>query len=168
MGDAQTVQYPITRVALSGHDNAYGDPKVIRKMIKDISEGIQSDGTLKARHPSDRSDVHAYIEYYSYLWVESLREYYDNTNDVAFVYQMWDALQKQMQSFLNDKTSNGLIKVREFIIFDNSLLYKEKEDATVNVFIYKALKESAYLSDVINDTTTIDFYEKEMVNINRH
>jgi alpha-L-rhamnosidase len=158
MGDAEVVEYPNTRVAFVGPGGVYSDPRVIKKMLRDIAQSAQSDGRIKAHHPSDRWDIHAYIEDYSCLWVQSLREYYDYTGDSAFVNELWTVLKNQMQWFLDRRTANGLVNAREFVIFDNPLKYKTCEGATLNAFIYKALKDSAYLAGVVGDSQTATNY----------
>ncbi|MBN1479489.1 alpha-L-rhamnosidase N-terminal domain-containing protein, partial [candidate division KSB1 bacterium] len=60
MGDAAVIEYPLTRVTLVGEGNVLSDSRLIRKMIRDIAQSADSTGRIKAHHPSDRFDIHAY------------------------------------------------------------------------------------------------------------
>ncbi|MDP9151985.1 MAG: hypothetical protein M3O36_18840, partial [Myxococcota bacterium] len=90
------VMYPLNRVAMVGPQGAYSDPRLLRKMLRDIAESQLPDGRIKAHAPSERFDIHGFIEDYSCLWVEFLRKYYDNTGDKDFVRYAWPFLTKQM------------------------------------------------------------------------
>ncbi|MBN2010049.1 hypothetical protein JW960_11960 [candidate division KSB1 bacterium] len=160
MGDAAVIEYPLTRVALVGEGNRLGDPRLIRKMIRDISLSADSSGRLKAHHPSDRFDIHAYIEDYSCLWVQSLRDYYEFTEDTVFVNEMWPALTDLMKWFLEQRTESGLIRAREFVIFDNPLKYLTCEGAALNAFVFKALNDASFLAEIVGDNTNAALYKK--------
>ncbi|MDP4226941.1 MAG: alpha-L-rhamnosidase C-terminal domain-containing protein [Bacteroidota bacterium] len=159
MGDAGIVEYPLTRVAFVGSGNIYSDPRLIRKMIRDIAQSEDSTGRIKAHHPSDRFDIHGFIEDYSCIWVQSLREYFNYTGDKNFVREMWPVLKGQMNWFLQHRSSSGLIKGREFVIFDNPLKYKTCEGATLNAFVYKAFKDASYLAKAIGDNSAAASYK---------
>lgn len=158
MGDAGIIEYPLTRVAFVGDGNVLSDHRLIRKMLRDIAQSADNTGRIKAHHPSDRFDIHAYIEDYSCIWVQSLREYYDYSGDTAFVKEMWPVLKAQMGWFLKQRAVSGLVKAREFVIFDNPLKYKTCEGATLNAFVYKALKDGEYLGTILNDQPTVTLY----------
>ncbi|MBN1480806.1 hypothetical protein JXA70_11075 [candidate division KSB1 bacterium] len=160
MGDAAVIEYPLTRVSLVGEGNVLSDPRLIRKMIRDISLSADSSGRLKAHHPSDRFDIHAYIEDYSCLWVQSLREYYEFTGDADFVMEMWPVLTGLMNWFLKQQTETGLIRGREFVIVDNPLKYQVCEGATLNAFVYKALNDAAFLAGIVGDDDKTVLYKK--------
>jgi alpha-L-rhamnosidase len=160
MGDAGIIEYPLTRVAMVGSDGVYSDPRLMRKMIRDIAQSADNKGRIKAHHPSDRFDIHAYIEDYSCIWMQSLREYYEYTNDSAFVREMWPVATNLMKWFLNQKAASGLINAREFVIFDNPLKYKTCEGATVNAFFYKALKDAEFLATATGDASNAALYSQ--------
>jgi alpha-L-rhamnosidase len=154
MGDAAVVQYPCSRVVFGIRD-ASGVPRsdagLIKLIIRHTAQSQLEDGRLKAHVPSDRWDKHGYIEDYSCLWVQTVRDVYDHTGDAALVKEVWPALVGQMQWFLDRRTSRGLVKAREFVFVDNPLAYHICEGATLNAFVYKALRDSAYLAGVIGE-----------------
>lgn len=161
MGDAAVVEYPVSRVVLGYASDGkiiHSDAGLMKNMIRHIALSQTDSGTLKAHHPSDRWDIHGYIEDYSCLWVQSLRKVYDNTGDIAFVKEVWGPLKRQMQWFLNHRSSNNLLKAREFVIFDNPLAYVECEGATLNAFFYKALVDASYLAKEIGDKESLNIY----------
>jgi alpha-L-rhamnosidase len=152
MGDAAVVEYPVSRVTLAGPADGRpprSDARLMKNMIRHIAQSQLADGRLKAHHPSDRMDIHGYIEDYSCLWVQSLREVYEHTADADLVREVWPALARQMQWFLDRRTSGGLVHAREFLMFDNPLKYVECEGATVNACLCKALDDAAWLGELM-------------------
>ena len=152
MGDVGMIQYPVSRMVIAGPGDGkdsilYSDPRLLRNILVHIAQSQEPDGRLKAHHPSDRFDLHSYIEDYSCFWVESLRQYYDNTGDPGLVKELWPAMEKQMQWFIHHKNASGLYTAREFLIhLDNPLRYQVCQGATVNAFIYKAFNDASYLA----------------------
>jgi len=164
MGDVGMIQYPASRRVISGPgdkpgDIVYSDSRVMRNMLRHTIESQQHDGKLKAHHPSDRWDLHWYIEDYSCLWVYGLRQYYDNTADMDFLKEAWPALEGQMKWFLDRKNKSGLITARDFLIhLDNPLRYQVCQGATLNAFIYRALADSAYLAKAMGNNKRSNYY----------
>jgi alpha-L-rhamnosidase len=164
MGDAAVVAYPVSRVTLAGPakpgEALRSDAGLMKSMIRHVAQsGSQyGDGRLKAHVPSDRLDIHAYIEDYSCLWVQTLREVYEHTGDAELVREVWSALTGQMKWFLDRRSSRGLLVGREFVIFDNPLKYVTCEGATLNAFLYRALLDAAVLGDVIGKTNQATIY----------
>ncbi|MHC4433636.1 MAG: glycosyl hydrolase family 95 catalytic domain-containing protein, partial [Planctomycetota bacterium] len=173
MGDGAVVTYPISRVAFAGlaenGDYVYGDPRLIRNMLRHISLSRFDDGRIKANACSDGGDMHSYIEDYACLWVNTLRQYYDNTSDVEFVGEVWPVLVGQMRWFLDRRTERGLVKAREFLLhMDNPLHHQEDcEGATLNAFVYKALEDSAYLARVLGEKQQGGEYAAAATNLAR-
>ena len=61
--------------------------------------------------------------------------------------RLWPVLEKQLQWFLDRRTSRGLVHAREFYLhFDNPIAYHECEGATLNAMVFGALKDAAYLA----------------------
>jgi len=155
MADGYAVAYRTTRVALAGpgpngHPR-YGDPRLLRNLLRHIGQSLQPDGRLKAHHPSDRWDIHGYIEDYSCLWVQALREYHDHTGDLALARELWPALTAQLQWFLDRRTTNGLINAREFVYpGSNPLCYQVCEGTTLNAYVLRALRDAAVLAGRMN------------------
>lgn len=160
MGDSAFIEYPLTRVAFStgGAERRWSDASLAANMLRHIGESQQPDGRLKAHHPSNRWDIHGYIEDYACLWIQMLRRYYDNTLDEALLRDLWPKAVKQIEWFMARRTENGLVKARDFMFFDNPLSYKECEGATLNAYLYGALSDAAYLAAVIGDSASTDTY----------
>ncbi len=164
IGDAVVVQYPVSRVAFAGPERPFkSDPRLIESAIRRVALSRQPDGRVKAHHPSDRWDIHGYIEDYSCLWVQSLREVYERTNDTTLVEEVWPAVTAQLDLLLSTRTGRGLIHGREFVIFDNPLKYKVCEGATLNAMVYRALLDAAVLADAIKDKAVAARYQAAAV-----
>ena len=163
MGDGIVIEYPMTRVAMAGPADAgftYGDARLLRNMVRHMAQSQQEDGRVKAHHPTDRWDIHGYIEDYSCLWVQAIREYYEHTGDASLVKELWPAVVKQMDLLLSGVRENGLIHGREFVFFDNALVYKYCEGATLNASIYRALLDAAILGRANGADEKSEEYEK--------
>ncbi|MCX5757812.1 MAG: alpha-L-rhamnosidase N-terminal domain-containing protein [Candidatus Hydrogenedentes bacterium] len=158
MGDSAFIEYPLTRVVFATGDGQrrWGDPSLIANMLRHIAQSQQPDGRLKAHHPSNRWDIHGYIEDYACLWLQTLRRYYDNTLDAELVRRLWPNVVRQLDWFMARRTEHGLVKARDFMFFDNPLSYKECEGATLNAYLYGALSDAAYLAHVLGDPVASD------------
>ncbi len=167
MGDVGMIQYPASRKIISGPgkkdgDIIYSDSRLMRNMLRHTIESQQDDGRMKAHHPSDRWDLHWYIEDYCCLWVYGLRQYYDNTADIDFLKEAWPALERQMKWFIDRKNKCGLITARDFLIhLDNPLRYQVCQGATLNAFIYRAFVDSAYLAKAMGNNKQSKYYSEQ-------
>ncbi len=165
MGDVYVDTYPVTRVALAGPPKESGpcwsDPRLLRNLLRHIGQSLQPGGRLKAHHPSDRWDIHGYIEDYACLWVNSLRDYFDNTGDLGVARELWPALTDQMKWFLDHRTERGLVRAREFIFFGNPLCYKTCEAAALNAYVCHALRDAAFLAEMLGRDALAGQYERE-------
>jgi alpha-L-rhamnosidase len=165
------IQYPVSRMVISGpgekgNDTVYSDPRLLHNMLLHTAQSQMEDGRLKAHSPSDRFDLHWYIEDYSCLWVQGLKQYYENTGDSAFVREMWPSLLRQMKWFLDRKNSTGLITAREFLLhLDNPMRYQVCQGATVNAFIYQALADASWLADQLGEKDEALFYRQEAASL---
>ncbi len=161
MGDAAVVQYPVSRVIFAGPETPHrSDPRLMKGMIRRIALSQLPDGRLKAHHPSDRFDIHAYIEDYACLWVQTVREVHEHTGDLEIVREVWPALVKQMNLLLSTRQPSGLVLGREFVIFDNPLKYKVCQGATLNAFVYRALLDGAILGDLLGERYMANRYRQ--------
>lgn len=155
MGDAALAEWPITRVSFCGPGDdgnpIFSDPRLIKKMLWDIGLSQQTDGRLKAHHPSNRWDIHGYIEDYTCLWLQALRSYYDYTDDKGLVEKLWPRAKAQLQWFFDHKGPNELVQAREFLFADNPLAYKVCEGMTLNAYLVGTLRDAVCLAGVVDD-----------------
>ena len=140
-----------TRIALAGPGangrKVFSDPRLLKNLLRHAALTQRPDGRILATFPTDRGpeDCHYVIEDYSCQWVEALRLYFDATGDREFLREMWPILTRQMQWFLDHRTPRGLLLAREYASFDNPLAYTTCEGATMNAFLYQALRDADYL-----------------------
>ncbi len=154
--------YDITRTTYAGPGAdgkpVYGDSRLMGKMLMDIGQSQFPDGRVKAHHPSDRYDKHGYIEDYSCVWIWDIKQHYDVTGDKAFLSELWPVVKKQIKLFQDSIKANGLINARDFFIFDNPYAYQICQGATLNAFLYKALRAAAEMAAVMGEPATADAY----------
>ena len=168
MGDGAVVQYPLSRTIFAIADSAgipRSDNGLIISMLRHIAQSQSDVGLLKAHHPSNRFDIHAYIEDYSCLWVQALRAVYEHSGNIGLVRELWKPLKKQMNWFENHITANGLVLGREFTFTDNPLVYCFCEGATLNAFVYKAFLDAAFLAKATRDAEAEKKYKQMAQNL---
>ncbi len=151
MADGYVQAYHVTQVALAGPGSnggqRMGDPRLLRRLLRHIGQSAQTDGRVKAHHPSDRWDIHGYIEDYACLWIQAIREYTDHTGDLDLARELWPAVQGQLNWFLQHRTERGLIQARDFVYpGSNPLCYKICEGTTLNAHVVKAFQDASHLA----------------------
>jgi hypothetical protein len=156
LADAVMVSYPLSRLTMAGPrpdgKPYWSDPRLFGNTLRHMGQSVQPDGRVKAHHPSNRWDIHGYIEDYSCVWVSGIRTWHDHTGDVELVREMWPAVTAQLKWFLDHRTERGLVNAREFTFFGNPLAYKVCEGATLNGFVAKALADAAELAKALGDS----------------
>ena len=163
MADGYIPAYQVTRMALAGPGEGgqprYSDPRLLRNLLRHIGQSAQPDGRVKAHHPSDRWDIHGYIEDYACLWIQAIREYVDNSGDIDLARELWPAVKSQLQWFFEHRTERGLVKARDFVYpGSNPLCYKVCEGATLNAYLVRALLDAACLAEQMGLTAEEQTY----------
>lgn len=145
--------FDITRTAFAGPSaeggRLYSDPRLFEELLRRTALTQQPDGWVKAHTCSDRFDIHAYMEDRSCDWVQGARLYYESVKNADLIREIWPVIVTQMDWFLKHRTSRGLVRAREWVVWGNPMGYQTCEGAGLNAFIYKALVDAAYLGGVI-------------------
>jgi alpha-L-rhamnosidase len=147
--------FDITQTAMAGPGTdgklVYSDPRLLAAMIRRTALTLQPEGWVKAHTCSDRYDIHAKMEDRACDWIEGERIYDEATGDASIVRETWPAIQAQMDYFLNRRTSRGLVRGRDWVVWGNPVGYMVGEGTTLNVFVQKALVDAAYLGAQIGE-----------------
>jgi hypothetical protein len=145
--------FDCTRVMMrgpEGNGNQYwGDSRLLKALLRRIALTQQADGQMKAHSCSERWDIHAIMEDRSCDWVIQLRQYVESSGDVVLVNELWPALTRLMAWFMSRRSARGLVLAREWEVWDNPLRYQVCEGAGLNAFVYKALRDAAWLGGQI-------------------
>lgn len=153
LGDGVMNEYPISRMTMAGPGPngkpCWSDPRLFGSMLRHIGQSVQPDGRVKAHHPSNRWDIHGFIDDYACLWIHGLRQWADNTGDTELVREAWPAVAAQLKWFLDRRTERGLVKGREFVFPGNPLCYQVCEGATLNAFVVCALADASELARLL-------------------
>jgi hypothetical protein len=157
--------FDCTRVTMRGPDADgkpfWGDNRLLKALLRRIALTQQPDGQMKAHSCSERWDIHAIMEDRSCDWVIQLRAYYESSDDAALVKELWPALVRLLQWFLDRRTQRGLVQAREWEMWDNPLRYQVCEGAGLNALVYRALADAAYLAGRIGETGAAARFEAE-------
>ena len=163
--DCDPPAFDITRTTMAGPgtDDAprFSDPRLLGEMVRRTALTLQSDGWVKAHTCSDRYDIHAKMEDRACEWVAGIRRYYDATGDAALVREMWPAVVAQMNYFLERRSPRGLVFAREWVVWGNPVGYVWFEGAGLNAFVFRALKDAAFLGQKIGEKSQAENFEKD-------
>jgi len=147
--------YNITSTAMAGPGfdgkPVCGDPRLLGALVRRTGLTLQPDGWVKAHTCSDRYDIHAKMEDRACAWVEGARQYYEATGDTRILHEIWPAIVTQMDTFLQCRTSRGLVRARDWVVWGNPVGYLVGEGATLNYFVQRALADAAFLAGVVGD-----------------
>ena len=162
--DCDPPGFDITRIAMAGPGAdgkpLYADPRLLEVMVRRTALTLQPEGWVKAHTCSDRYDIHAKMEDRACEWVAGIRRYYEATGDKALVREIWPAVVAQMNYFLERRTPRGLVSARDWVVWGNPLGYITGETTTLNVFVQRALADSAYLGSLIDEKPTAATFGK--------
>ena len=154
LADGVMNEYPISRLTMAGPGRDgkphWSDPRLFGSMLRHIGQSVQPDGRVKAHHPSNRWDIHGFIDDYACVWIHGVRIWADNTGDLELVRETWPAVTAQLKWFLYRRTERGLVKGREFVFPGNPLCYQVCEGATLNAFMVRALADAAELARLLS------------------
>lgn len=117
--DASKPSFMTSQVALSSTGKT--DVALLKSMLRHAALSQLENGSLLGTFPTDRgpSDCHYIIEDYACQWFEALQLYYDLSGDRAFVEEMWDTAERQIELFISQISDRGLLFAREYMSFDN-------------------------------------------------
>jgi hypothetical protein len=154
--------FDCTRVMMRGPDADgvphWGDNRLLKALLRRIALTQKPDGQMKAHSCSERWDIHAIMEDRSCDWIVQLREYFESSGDRALVRELWPALTRLIQWFLDHRTSRGLVLARDWEVWDNPLRYQVCEAAGLNALVYRALADAAWLGAQIGETAAASAY----------
>jgi hypothetical protein len=147
--------FDATRVMMAGPAAApggaptWGDARLLKNMVLRVGLSQVESGMTKARTCSDRMDVHTFMEDRACQWVQGIRKYYEATGDAEHVRLVWPFVTRQLQWFLDRRQPSGLVRAREWVVWDNPMRYLTGEGTALNAFVYRALADAAYLAERI-------------------
>lgn len=158
--------FDITRTVMAGPGGADGkpvfsDPRLLEELVRRTGLTLQPDGWVKAHTCSDRYDIHAKMEDRACDWIEGLRSYYEATGDTKVIREIWPAVVAQMDYFLKHRGDKGLVSGRDWVVWGNPLGYLTGQTTTLNVFVQRALKDSAFLGRLVGDRSDAVRFAKE-------
>lgn len=154
--DSSPPAFDVTQATMAAPDGAggtrYGDPRLLRSLLRRTALTALADGQIKAHTCSERWDIHAIMEDRSCDWVIGLRQYFEASGDIAFVRSMWPTVVGLMAWFHARLTPRGLVLGREWEVWGNPLCYQVCEGAGLNAFVYHALIDAEWLGRRIGRT----------------
>jgi len=164
--------FDLTQTIMAGPPGADGkpvfsDPRLLEELVRRTGLTLQPDGWVKAHTCSDRFDIHAKMEDRACDWVEGLRRYYEATGDTQVLKEIWPAVAAQMDYFLRRCGDHGLVSARDWVVWGNPLGYLTGQTTTLNVFVQKALADSAFLGGLIGERSDSARFAKAADDLSR-
>jgi len=155
--DCDPPMYDATRAMEAGPGangaKVWSDPRLFKNMLRRVALTQEPDGMLRARTCSELVDIHTRMEDRACDWVDGLRKYYEATGDQALIRELWPNCDRLLQWFADRRTTNGLVRAREWIAWDNPMSYATCEGAGNNAFIQRAFADAAWLASQTGNET---------------
>jgi hypothetical protein len=162
--DCDPPAFDVTRVAMTasapGGKRVFADPRLLEEMLRRTAYTLQPDGWVKAHTSSDRFDIHAKMEDRACDWVEGARRYYESCGQTEVIREIWPAIVKQMNYFLDRRTVRGLVLAREWVVWGDPVGYQTCEGTALNAFIQRALVDAAFLGNLIGEKEQAEKFDR--------
>jgi hypothetical protein len=162
--DCDPPAFDVTRVAMTGltpgGNEIFADPRLLEEMLRRTAYTLQPDGWVKAHTSSDRFDIHAKMEDRACDWVEGARRYYESCGQTNVIREIWPAIVKQMNYFLDRRTVRGLVLAREWVVWGNPVGYQTCEGTALNAFIQRAFADAAFLGNLIGEKEQSEKFDR--------
>jgi alpha-L-rhamnosidase len=162
--DCDPPAFDATRVAMAGSTadgkEIFADPRLLEEMLRRTAYTLQPGGWVKAHTSSDRFDIHAKMEDRACDWVEGARRYYESCGQTEVIREIWPAIVKQMNYFLDRRTARGLVLAREWVVWGNPVGYQTCEGTALNAFVCKALVDAAFLGNLIGEKKQAKIFDR--------
>jgi len=162
--DCDPPAFDVTRVAMTGTTDGgkkvFADSRLLEEMLRRTAYTLQPDGWVKAHTSSDRFDIHAKMEDRACNWVEGARRYYESCGQTEVIREIWPAIVKQMNYFLDRRTARGLVLAREWVVWGDPVGYQTCEGTALNAFIYGALTDAAFLGNLIGEKEQAEKFDR--------
>ena len=153
--DCDPPAFDVTRVAMTGTADGgkkvFADPRLLEEMLRRTAYTLQPDGWVKAHTSSDRFDIHAKMEDRACDWVEGAQRYFESCGQTEVIREIWPAIVKQMNYFLDRRTARGLVLAREWVVWGDPVGYQTCEGTALNAFIQRALADAAFWGNLIGE-----------------
>jgi hypothetical protein len=162
--DCDPPAFDVTRVAMTGTTDGgkkvFADPRLLEEMLRRTAYTLQPDGWVKAHTSSDRFDIHAKMEDRACDWVEGARRYYESCGQTEVIREIWPAIVKQMNYFLDRRTARGLVLAREWVVWGDPVGYQTCEGTALNAFVQRALADAAFLGNLIGENEQAEKFDR--------
>lgn len=156
-GDAFVAFY-INRVA-------YGDVALFRRGLRQMGEAIQQDGRPQAAPPHDGG----MLLDYGLLWIEGLYDYWQYTDDLALVAEIYPAAQRFLDFCGNYENDRGLLNMPQAHWSQSALIdwsaatSRSGESVALNALYAHALRTMGEMAGALDDIVLADKYMQKSV-----
>lgn len=151
--DNSPPSYDVTRIAFAGVNDdgtlVHADPRLLAASLRRTGLSLQKNDCVRACTSQDNTDLHTTMEDRSCEWIRGFRLHYDTTGSTDLMRELWPAIVKQLNYFLDRRTERGLVRCRDWVVWGNPLAYAQGETTTMNAFIYRALMDGAWIGRLI-------------------
>ena len=125
----------------------FGDTKLIARCLRQIGQSQLPEGITSAVWPKKTPST---LPDYSLLWIISLWDYYQYTDDIDLVGELYPRVKRALAWFENHLDQYNLLSdVPEWIFIDWADLDKRGEITALNSFYYKALVDTSQMAQLL-------------------
>jgi alpha-L-rhamnosidase len=167
LADALMCSHPVSQLVFSALEGEtyLPDHRLFKQCLRRIAQSQSSDGRVKAHHPSDRFDIHAYINDYNFLWINGLKKYLDATDDIEFIQENWDTLVNILAYYSTKIDIDSLLIEKEFCYVCNPYVYQVGKGTTLNIGLISAFRDASAIASKIDQDSLAEEYSMFAKNI---
>lgn len=126
----------------------FGDAKLIARCLRQIGQSQLPEGITSAVWPKE---VPAILPDYSLLWIISLWDYYQYTDDIDLVEELYPRVKRALAWFRDHLDQHNLLSdVPGWTFIDWADLDKRGEITALNSFYYKALIDTSQMGQLLD------------------
>lgn len=142
----------------------FGADDIVKRGLKLVPGSAYQTPLYSSHVPSGWRNV---IPNFTFCWVISCKEYYDQTGDLRFVQEIWPHVAYTMDHYLEYLDDKGLLTIEAWNFVDWAPI-EQPNDGTVthqNLFMVRALKVAVSLAVLANDAVKAKEYRSKSADL---
>nr|WP_318280811.1 family 78 glycoside hydrolase catalytic domain [Paenibacillus bovis] len=136
----------------------FGSLDIVKRCLKLVPPSKEVTPLYMSQVPSGWNNV---IPNWTFFWAIACKEYYDQTEDIDFVQDMWQKVKYTLDYYLTHLNKDDLFSISAWNLLDWAPMDQPNEGVVAhqNMFLAKTLKEASTLADIAGDLQAKVDYE---------
>src|SRR5690606_1492893 len=136
----------------------FGSLDIVKRCLKLVPPSKEVTPLYMSQVPSGWNNV---IPNWKFFWAIACKKYYDQTEDIDFVQDMWQKVKYTLDYYLTHLNKDDLFSISAWNLLDWAPMDQPNEGVVAhqNMFLAKTLKEASTLADIAGDLQAKVDYE---------